>query len=119
MAEYLSPGVYIEEFEMGAKPIEGVLTSTAGFVGVSGLIKILPKANTIPSNADLTDSLEAVKDKLTEANSFETNNKNVDMIKAVGEMSTLVDAVEEAVEKITNETKKKTAQEVLRILQKK
>ena len=31
--EYLSPGVYIEEFEIGAKPIEGVSTSTAGFVG--------------------------------------------------------------------------------------
>jgi uncharacterized protein len=33
MAEYLSPGVYIEEFEIGAKPIEGVSTSTAGFLG--------------------------------------------------------------------------------------
>ncbi|MDY9927103.1 phage tail sheath family protein [Methanosarcina sp.] len=31
--EYLAPGVYIEEFEIGAKPIEGVSTSTAGFVG--------------------------------------------------------------------------------------
>jgi len=33
MPEYLSPGVYIEEFEIGAKPIEGVGTSTAGFLG--------------------------------------------------------------------------------------
>jgi len=33
MSEYLSPGVYVEEFEMGAKPIEGVSTSTAGFLG--------------------------------------------------------------------------------------
>jgi hypothetical protein len=33
MPEYLSPGVYIEEFERGAKPIEGVSTSTAGFLG--------------------------------------------------------------------------------------
>jgi hypothetical protein len=33
MAEYLSPGVYIEEFEIGAKPIEGIGTSTAGFLG--------------------------------------------------------------------------------------
>jgi len=31
MPEYLSPGVYIEEFEIGAKPIEGVSTSTCGF----------------------------------------------------------------------------------------
>lgn len=35
MPEYLSPGVYMEEFEIGAKPIEGVSTSTAGFVGVA------------------------------------------------------------------------------------
>jgi len=33
MPEYLSPGVYIEEIEIGAKPIEGVGTSTAGFLG--------------------------------------------------------------------------------------
>lgn len=33
MPEYLTPGVYIEEFEMGARPIEGVSTSTAGFLG--------------------------------------------------------------------------------------
>lgn len=33
MPDYLSPGVYIEEFEIGAKPIEGVSTSTAGFLG--------------------------------------------------------------------------------------
>ena len=35
MAEYLSPGVYIEEVETGPKPIEGVSTSTTGFVGVT------------------------------------------------------------------------------------
>ena len=33
MPEYLAPGVYIEEVEMGGKPIEGVSTSTAGFIG--------------------------------------------------------------------------------------
>ncbi len=33
MPEYLAPGVYVEEIEMGAKPIEGVSTSTAGFLG--------------------------------------------------------------------------------------
>ncbi len=35
MPEYLTPGVYIEEFEIGAKPIEGVSTSTAGFLGLT------------------------------------------------------------------------------------
>lgn len=33
MPEYLVPGVYIEEIEIGAKPIEGVSTSTAAFIG--------------------------------------------------------------------------------------
>jgi phage tail sheath protein FI len=37
MAEYLSPGVYIEEIDEGPKPIEGVSTSTAGAVGVTAL----------------------------------------------------------------------------------
>ncbi|WP_349948360.1 phage tail sheath subtilisin-like domain-containing protein [Lacrimispora sp. BS-2] len=35
MAEYLSPGVYVEEFDSGAQPIEGVGTSTAGFAGLA------------------------------------------------------------------------------------
>jgi hypothetical protein len=33
--EYLSPGVYVEEVELGSRPIEGVSTSTAGVVGVA------------------------------------------------------------------------------------
>ncbi len=33
MPEYLSPGVYIEEINSGPRPIEGVGTSTAAFVG--------------------------------------------------------------------------------------
>jgi uncharacterized protein len=35
MPEYLSPGVYVEEIDLGAKPIAGISTSTAGFVGVT------------------------------------------------------------------------------------
>ena len=35
MPEYLAPGVYMEEFEIGAKPIEGVSTSTAAFLGIA------------------------------------------------------------------------------------
>jgi phage tail sheath protein FI len=35
MPEYLSPGVYIEEFESGGVPIASVSTSTAGFVGLA------------------------------------------------------------------------------------
>ena len=35
MPEYLAPGVYVEEIEIGAKPIEGVSTSTVGLVGMA------------------------------------------------------------------------------------
>jgi phage tail sheath protein FI len=45
MAEYLSPGVYVEEFESGGTPMEGVSTSTAGFVGLAerGPVEGLPQ----------------------------------------------------------------------------
>jgi uncharacterized protein len=35
MPEYLYPGVYVEEIDTGNKPIEGVSTSTAGFLGIA------------------------------------------------------------------------------------
>lgn len=35
MAEYLSPGVYMEEYDNSPRTIEGVGTSTAGFVGMA------------------------------------------------------------------------------------
>ena len=35
MPEYLYPGVYVEEVDTGNKPIEGVSTSTAGFLGIA------------------------------------------------------------------------------------
>lgn len=35
MAEYLSPGVYVEEFDSAGAPLAGVSTSTAGFLGVA------------------------------------------------------------------------------------
>lgn len=35
MPEYLSPGVYVEELDVGIRPIEGVSTSTGGMVGVT------------------------------------------------------------------------------------
>ena len=52
MAEYLSPGVYVEEFDSGASPMQGVSTSTAGFIGVAekGLVKGAPVL--ITSQAD-------------------------------------------------------------------
>ena len=35
MPQYLSPGVYIEELEAGSRPIEGVGTAVAAFVGLA------------------------------------------------------------------------------------
>ncbi len=43
MPEYLSPGVYVEEFDSGAQPIEGVGTSTAGFLGETLRGPLYPK----------------------------------------------------------------------------
>lgn len=42
MPQYLSPGVYVEEVPSAVKPIAGVGTSTAGFIG------IVPDSITIP-----------------------------------------------------------------------
>jgi phage tail sheath protein FI len=35
MPDYLYPGVYVEEVDTGNKPIEGVSTSTVGFLGIT------------------------------------------------------------------------------------
>lgn len=43
MPEYLSPGVYVEEIEIGSRPIEGVSTSTAGFLGQAERGPIKPR----------------------------------------------------------------------------
>ena len=42
MPEYLTPGVYMEEFEIGARPIEGVSTSTTGFLGMTERGPVIP-----------------------------------------------------------------------------
>ena len=43
MAQYASPGVYVEEVPSATKPIAGVSTSTAGFIG------ILPTSYRVPT----------------------------------------------------------------------
>jgi len=43
MPEYLSPGVYVEEIERGPRPIEGVPTSTAAFLGLTERGPLRPK----------------------------------------------------------------------------
>ena len=50
MPEYLAPGVFIEEIERGPKPIEGVATSTAAFLGETARGTLKPRL--ITSYAD-------------------------------------------------------------------
>ncbi len=48
MAQYMSPGVYVEEVPSGSAPIAGVGTSTAGFVG------LVPDGAAMPRQPDGT-----------------------------------------------------------------
>lgn len=52
MAEYLSPGVYVEEIEDGLRPMEGVSTSTAGFIGMAEKGKVSGTPEFVSSFAD-------------------------------------------------------------------
>jgi phage tail sheath protein FI len=45
MPEYLSPGVYVEEVDRGPKPIEGVGTAMAAFVGFTEKAEMVRKVN--------------------------------------------------------------------------
>ena len=50
MPTYLAPGVFVEEVSSGVKPIAGVGTSTAGFVGIipnTAPMPLLPSATPI------------------------------------------------------------------------
>ena len=52
MAEYLSPGVYVEEYDSGATPMQGVSTSTAGFVGLAERGPVTGQPQLVTSFAD-------------------------------------------------------------------
>ena len=52
MAEYLSPGVYVEEYDSGANPMQGVSTSTAGFVGLAERGPVVGQPQLVTSFAD-------------------------------------------------------------------
>src|SRR6266850_5581030 len=68
MAEYLAPGVYVEEVPSAVKPIAGVGTSTAGFIGVVTSTVVEPTAEALkgrkllqaignfPSDTTVTDT---------------------------------------------------------------
>ena len=52
MAEYLSPGVYVEEVESGAVPMEGVSTSTAGVIGMAERGPVIGRPQLVTNFAD-------------------------------------------------------------------
>lgn len=54
MAEYLSPGVYVEEFDSGPTPMQGVGTSTAGFIGVAERGPVVGSPVLVTGPADFT-----------------------------------------------------------------
>ncbi len=54
MPEYLSPGVYVEEFDSGPSPMQGVGTSTAGFVGVAEKGPVIGAPVLVTGPADFT-----------------------------------------------------------------
>ena len=53
MPQYYSPGVYVEEVPSAVKPIAGVGTSTAGFVG------IVPDTLNVPSRVNAQQIINA------------------------------------------------------------
>lgn len=52
MAEYLSPGVYVEEYDSGSAPMQGVSTSTVGFVGLAERGSVVGAPVLVTSPAD-------------------------------------------------------------------
>ncbi len=52
MPEYLSPGVYVEEYESGSVPMAGVGTSTAGFIGLAEKGPVIGKPQFVTSFSD-------------------------------------------------------------------
>ncbi len=106
MGEYLSPGVYIEEFSMGAKPIEGVSTSTVGFVGVVALpaFPVKTTLTVLESEVDgvVETKLKAVTAKLTKT--------------TVSDLDNLVSDLELSIVAVLDAVKKEKALAVLKVV---
>jgi len=70
MPQYLAPGVYVEEVSSGIKPIAGVGTSTAGFIGVvsdATLTPLRPGRDPYrPASTESTDETTEPPDETTE-----------------------------------------------------
>ena len=90
MPEYSAPGVYVEEIEIGAKPIEGVSTSTAGFVGIAEKGP-LDKPELVDSMGKFTEIFgDFIKDSYlaySVAGFFENGGKKCYVVRIAGEGS--------------------------------
>ncbi len=62
MPEYLSPGVYMEEIDSSPKPIEGVSTSTAAFIGFT--------EKAVKKNNGTTETLLGKAELITNLNQY-------------------------------------------------
>ena len=60
MPEYLSPGVYVEEVDRGPKPIEGVGTAMAVFIGFSEKAQLVESSNGETTTRDLLSKPQLV-----------------------------------------------------------
>ncbi len=115
MSEYLSPGVYVEEFEMGAKPIEGVSTSTVGFVGAASYfsdISTIADETTAAANKSEGDVKSHVASAATKLVFIGNKVKagSLDAAKtALGDLETLVKQASEAAAAITDQSKSAAA----------
>jgi uncharacterized protein len=63
MPQYLSPGVYVEEVDSGSRPIEGVGTAVAAFVGLTASGPL----NTPTLVSNWTQFVDAFTDKAEQA----------------------------------------------------
>src|SRR6478735_9257138 len=95
MPEYLHPGVYIEEIERGPRPIEGVPTSTAAFLGEAERGSITPRLVTSYKEYQRWFGNVFGSDKFLPYavnGFFENGGKRVFICRLVGEAATLAQA---------------------------
>jgi phage tail sheath protein FI len=83
MPEYLAPGVYVEEVPAAVKPIAGVGTSTAGFIGVVEYGEVEPTVGALTGRT-LKEALK-VEGQSFEAGTTVTDQNVSAIIQAVGQ----------------------------------
>lgn len=91
MPEYLTPGVYIEEIERGPRPIEGVPTSTAAFLGETERGPIKPRLVTSYKEYERQFGRVFDRDKFmpySVSGFFENGGRRLFVCRVVGEKAT-------------------------------